>query len=323
MGKKIIKIGVYKITNTLNGKFYIGSTNNIDRRWKEHTNDLSKNKHVNYHLQNSWNKYGEDNFKFEIVEECKENIRIQLEQSYLDNLNPFKEIGYNISHTASNCVLKGSDNGWFGKGYLQTGEQNIFYGKKHTEESKKLISDNHADVSGENHPNAYLKNIDVIKIKEQLVTNKMHYDELSTQYNCPITCIRGIAHLDTYIQIGEKYNDQLQSLYPKKDLEKINELKTKIIDLYFDKGIETKEIYTLVDYDNRNICRIIKTEKINRGIYEIKPMMTEEDRLKRNDIIIDLFLKGVIKAEIVRRTGYTKSVVEKVIKKISRTIKRK
>lgn len=314
MDKGII-VGVYKITNNLNNKFYIGSSNNIYRRWKEHINDLNKNKHINNHLQYSWNKYGEDNFKFEILEECEEDIRIQIEQKYLDNLTPFKEIGYNISPVASNCVLGGEENGWFGKGYLQTGNQNVFYGKKHTKESRRLISENHANVMGENHPLAYLKNEEVIKIKEQLAKGKMLYDELSVQYKCPKVCIKNIAYLNTYVLIGEQYNKELSNIYKKIDMEKLNEIRDSIIDLYFNKNIEIKEIYNIMDYDRHKISRIIRTEKINRELYEIKPRMPEEDRLKRNNIIVDLFLKGMIKAEIVRQTGYTKKVVEKAVKK--------
>ena len=60
--------GIYKITNLKNHKIYIGSSNNIMRRWYEHLRDLKNQKHCNSHLQNAWNKYGENNFLFEIIE---------------------------------------------------------------------------------------------------------------------------------------------------------------------------------------------------------------------------------------------------------------
>ena len=66
-----MKSGIYKITNLKNGKFYIGSSKDIERRWWEHTNELDKNIHINKKLQNAWNFYGKDNFKFEIIEELK------------------------------------------------------------------------------------------------------------------------------------------------------------------------------------------------------------------------------------------------------------
>lgn len=60
---------VYKIRNTVNNKFYVGSTTNPRERFRTHRNKLRCNKHHTPHLQAAWNKYGEDCFKFEIVEE--------------------------------------------------------------------------------------------------------------------------------------------------------------------------------------------------------------------------------------------------------------
>lgn len=51
------KSGVYKITNTINGNFYIGSSIRIRERWYEHKYLLNKGTHHSKHLQNSWNKY--------------------------------------------------------------------------------------------------------------------------------------------------------------------------------------------------------------------------------------------------------------------------
>ena len=54
--------GVYIITNLVNGKRYIGSSNDLYERSYSHIHHLQKQDHVNSHLQNSWNKYGEDKF---------------------------------------------------------------------------------------------------------------------------------------------------------------------------------------------------------------------------------------------------------------------
>lgn len=62
--------GIYKIENLVNGKVYIGQSINVANRWRVHRYDLRNNRRVGSHLQNAWNKYGEENFKFEIIEEC-------------------------------------------------------------------------------------------------------------------------------------------------------------------------------------------------------------------------------------------------------------
>ena len=87
MGKPII--GVYKITNTLcpEGKYYIGYSCNIRRRWNNHKRDLKNGKHINIYLQNVYNKYGADCLKYEILHDCETKEEAQeYETSYLQDL---------------------------------------------------------------------------------------------------------------------------------------------------------------------------------------------------------------------------------------------
>lgn len=60
---------IYKIRNVVNQKFYVGSTINTKERFRTHRNKLRRGAHHTPHLQAAWNKYGEECFKFEIVEE--------------------------------------------------------------------------------------------------------------------------------------------------------------------------------------------------------------------------------------------------------------
>ena len=64
-------IGIYKIENLINHKVYIGQAIDIKKRWKDHKRMLRNGNHFRSHLQHSWNKYGEENFSFEILEICK------------------------------------------------------------------------------------------------------------------------------------------------------------------------------------------------------------------------------------------------------------
>lgn len=99
--------GVYKITNITNGKFYIGSSKDIKSRWYQHKNALDAGNHGNAHLQNAWNKYGRQNFQFEIIEECDEKCQYEREQYYIDLYKPFQSNGYNIVQKISNDLIGG------------------------------------------------------------------------------------------------------------------------------------------------------------------------------------------------------------------------
>ena len=58
------KCGIYCIENIITNKKYIGQSNDILNRWCTHKMSLRRNKHSNQHLQDSWNDYGEAQFKF-------------------------------------------------------------------------------------------------------------------------------------------------------------------------------------------------------------------------------------------------------------------
>ena len=101
-------IGVYKITNTIDNKIYVGSSVNIDKRFNTHKNDLSNNTHHNSKLQRAWNKYGEDNFKFEITCLVDDIVIARIvEQNLINDL--VKNESYNLSKNANGASF-GKDN---------------------------------------------------------------------------------------------------------------------------------------------------------------------------------------------------------------------
>lgn len=94
------KIGVYSITNIINNKRYIGSTKSaFHTRKTKHINSLKLNKHFNVHLQNSYNKYGDNAFIFEILEVC-ENKDVEKKEAYYIKKykSNLKLYGYNIAN---------------------------------------------------------------------------------------------------------------------------------------------------------------------------------------------------------------------------------
>ena len=91
-------VGIYKIQNLLNNKVYVGQSNNILRRWKDHkTNAFNSNDHnYNTHLYRSIRKYGLQNFSFEILEECSTSELDAREIYWISYYNSFFE-GYNLT----------------------------------------------------------------------------------------------------------------------------------------------------------------------------------------------------------------------------------
>lgn len=95
-------IGIYKIINIKNKKVYIGSSKNIERRFKEHLHKLQDNSHHSIKLQRSYNMTKDKSiFKFEIIEETSENQLKEREQYYIDLYDSFNT-GYNCSEKVDN-----------------------------------------------------------------------------------------------------------------------------------------------------------------------------------------------------------------------------
>lgn len=102
-------IGIYKIENIINNKIYIGQSIRIEKRWIDHKKTLRSNSHRNVYLQNAWNKYGEDNFIHEIIEECDVSELNDKEIywiNYYNSTNPL--YGYNLDG-GGNCNKEVSD----------------------------------------------------------------------------------------------------------------------------------------------------------------------------------------------------------------------
>ena len=101
--------GIYRITNLINNKVYIGQSINIENRFLRHRNELRRNKQNNSYLQNAWNKYGEKNFEFAILEVCTEEELDDKECAYIQLFNSMnRDNGYNLEsggHQISICQM--------------------------------------------------------------------------------------------------------------------------------------------------------------------------------------------------------------------------
>jgi group I intron endonuclease len=167
---------IYKIENIINGKVYIGQTIYPTKRKNDHFAKLKSNIHYNIHLQRAFNKYGESNFKFTVLNYSTNKTTLdKLEEDYIIRYNTLNDnYGYNLKHggakgklSSESCLkLSESRKGIvFSKEHreklskvnkgkkhsLKTrekmsksriGKLHPFYGKKHSYKSKKKMSKN-------------------------------------------------------------------------------------------------------------------------------------------------------------------------------------
>lgn len=210
-----IKSGVYKIKNILNNKVYVGSSVNIYERWSEHKRELSKNNHHSILLQRAWNKYGEENFEFNVLEKCNESELLDKEQYYLDLYVAYdKNKGYNIARHSS-APMKG---------------------RKHSQETIAVLieglknRDKSTWLKGQDAHNSKLKDEDIPEIKRMIYEGYKICDIADTYRVKPntITQIKTGArwkHIDTVY-------DDLIIQQPKQKLkeEDIIEIKKLLID---------------------------------------------------------------------------------------------
>lgn len=162
-------IGVYKISNLVSDRYYIGYSKNINKRFCVHRCKLKNSCHDNIFLQRAYNLDGEDKFIYEIIHRCntvKEAKEIELQ--YLTDLT-IRDKLYNLNYNNSGGDLltnhpdKESIREKILKSYTETiskmsceerkekygkiGERNGMYGKTHTEEARKIFSEVHTGNS--------------------------------------------------------------------------------------------------------------------------------------------------------------------------------
>lgn len=193
--QEVKKFFVYKITNLINNKIYIGKTSgDPDKRFYNHLkfafypsvrNNCPK-------LYRSIRKYGVENFKYEIIQQFeKETDAYNFEGKLIDELKSIK-YGMNVRR-GGNGAGYGSDNHMYGKGYLisgskngmfgMTGSKNPFFGKKHTEQTIQHLKQSKQLLSSQ----------DILYIKNML-ENNITYNEIAKKFSISITTVYRIKH---------------------------------------------------------------------------------------------------------------------------------
>ena len=287
MAKEIIS-GVYKIQNKIDLKLYIGSSKDIYYRWENHIKLLKRNKHHSPHLQFAWNKYGEENFEFSIIERCSQDELINLEQKYIDKYESYKDKnGYNIMSKADLSEIPQ---------YVKDKISNTLTGR----------------YCGVDSPsNKYSEEIILSLINDLMDVNNT-YEFLSEKYSVPYSFVGAIAthriwkHLTENITFPKRKSTRT---YCKLNEEKVCEIIQYILD-----GYQNRDIAEIYGVTPRTISDI-RNHKTWRNLTEsIVFPNGQKGNFSNNDIINikNMISSGISDIEISNITGASISYVNAI-----------
>ena len=207
---------IYKITNILNNKIYIGQTNNYRRRFNEHKSSLRRNKHQNKCLQEDYNKCGFNYFTFELLEQCNTKSEAIDREDYWINYYG----GINSSSIYNECDKSGHNTLYKqnqAKAQLNNhkittqGKLNISKAHKGKKLSQQQI--NHIKQNAKNNPNYGMKNkTHSIESRNKMsLAKKGKYDRSSNpNFKYSIQFVnklrKKVSEGYTYKQLSEIYN---------------------------------------------------------------------------------------------------------------------
>lgn len=145
--------GIYAVLNLLNGKRYIGSAVNLERRWRCHFCALRRGNHHNIHLQRAFRKYGEAAFGWIVLEYVGDLETLELRENLYLGIFPSK-LKYNMCPAAGSSLGRECTEETRRKmRNAKMGERNHMHGKCHSDETRQLQRDVHKGKGcGEQNP---------------------------------------------------------------------------------------------------------------------------------------------------------------------------
>lgn len=241
-------IGIYKITNLVNNKIYIGQSKDVEHRIKDHISGLNHNKGHNPHLQNAWNKYGENNFKFEVIHILDSEDDLDYwEIYYIDKYKSHdSNYGYNFTLGGKNAVL--------------------------TERYK----DNIGKSSRGKNSNFTFDDVRHIKLALYCLMDRK---EIFKMFNTNRAVVTGIAtgeNFDYIVpELNKTINNLKQSLIDERNeyILQLYDNGLRIVDIVNETGLSTSIVEKCI-YKHRDTTKKVNECKIER-YYKIKELLNE------------------------------------------------
>lgn len=185
MTKKKI-CGIYKIENLINGKLYIGQSIDIHKRWKEHKNQLNRNSHENDHLQKSWNKYGKQKFKFEIIKDC---LSCDLDDEEFYYIKYYNSMNSNYGYNKTSGGSKG---------------------KEISDETRRKLSESNMFIHRGENSERVKYSTKQVRLAKMLIYCGMDFQEISKITDIPRKYITKIKNLNRWCYLLEELNDEIR-----------------------------------------------------------------------------------------------------------------
>lgn len=205
--------GVYRIESLLlPERIYVGSSCNLRQRWRQHLDKLRKNNHHSPKLQNHYNKYGESDLVFIIIEPCLPEFLLIREQYYIDTIKPY----FNCLLTAGNCrgvrrspetveKIRLALTGRKQSDETRTKRSQSLSGITRSEKTRKKMSENHVGMLGKIPWNKGLKKEDDLRIQKQAASRKAKYETNGSYWS------------------GKKHKDSTEQKISQSNKERVNQ----------------------------------------------------------------------------------------------------
>lgn len=233
---------IYKITNLVNNKIYIGQTVNISKRWSQHQTSVKNNKPTQV-VHNAMIKYGTDNFKFEIVASCLDQDAANDTEEIIIKQENSQICGYNISNGGS---VAPKTEIW--KKYMSR----IMSGRPKSEDIRQKISKSlTGKYIGEKHPMYGKKHTEAIKI---IIKYKRSLQKSS---RIGIKNSEKTRELISINNLGKSRNKGENNGHAKINLQLANQIREE----YKSKNITYKQLAEKYNICIANICGIINNKK--------------------------------------------------------------